>query len=68
MPNRLIYNGNPETVKTQIYGSDLNTPVEVLDGAVSVTGILSLDTSIALSVNVTSLPEVTIASLPAVEL
>ena len=26
MPNRIIYNNNPENVKTQIYGSDPNQP------------------------------------------
>ena len=38
MPNRLIYNQNPENVKTQIYGSYLSQPIEVVDGAISVTG------------------------------
>ena len=32
MPNRIIYNNNPENVKTQIYGSDPNQPIEVFDG------------------------------------
>ena len=27
MPNRIIYNNNPENVKTQIYGSDPNQPI-----------------------------------------
>ena len=62
MPNRLIYNQNPENVKTQIYGSDLSQPVEVVDGAISVTGTFSVNTETPLSVSVLSLPEITVAN------
>ena len=62
MPNRLIYNQNPENVKTQIYGSDLSQPIEVVDGAISVTGTFSVNTETPLSVSVLSLPEITVAN------
>ena len=68
MPNRIIYNNNPENVKTQIYGSDPNQPIEVFDGALAVTGVLGVDTTTPLSVSVNSLPAIEISGAQSIEI
>ena len=68
MPNRIIYNNNPENVKTQIYGSDPNQPIEVFDGALAVTGVLGVDTTTPLSVSVNSLPTIEISGAQSIEI
>ena len=68
MPNRIIYNNNPENVKTQIYGSDPNQPIEVFDGALAVTGVLGVDTTTPLSVSIDSLPAIEISGAQSIEI
>ena len=68
MPNRIIYNNNPENVKTKIYGSDPNQPIEVFDGALAVTGVLGVDTTTPLSVSIDSLPAIEISGAQSIEI
>ncbi|MTQ06923.1 hypothetical protein GMB73_05570 [Turicibacter sanguinis] len=62
MPNRTVINNVPESLKTQVYGSDLNQPLQVENGALSVTGVVGIDSVNPISVSVDALPDVTIAN------
>jgi hypothetical protein len=51
VPNRIVINrSSPESLKTQIYGSDINQPIQVDNGSLSVTGTVNIDTTTPLSV------------------
>jgi hypothetical protein len=39
MPNYVVFNREPEQLKTQIYGSDANTPISTTDGRLNIESI-----------------------------
>ena len=53
MPNRIVINDKKaDLMKATVYGSDITQPIDIVDGAVSITGTVFIDSNPPLSINV----------------
>ena len=72
MPNRIIYSNEPRNSKVQVYGSDLNMPLETSNGLLKVelsgtpTVFVGNTVSITNAVEVAGTPQVSITGTPTV--
>ena len=72
MPSRIIYSNEPQNAKVQVYGSDLNLPLETSNGLLKVdlpgtpTVFVGNTVSITSAVEVAGTPQVSITGTPTV--